>query len=161
MSVKKKDRHLSRSECLNKARKLVQQVMILTRPAIPNEDGTVTKPGILGAGQPYYAFGIDLFNCAKQIHANCYQAVDIYIKDQETLDTRNEFFKKAIEYCDCIMRLLDLCIFQYTQKNKRKMRSFSYVAELTRSVKMSIYERMNLDNMILQHIQEKKKKRAS
>jgi len=40
------------------------------------------------------------------------------------------------------------------------MRSFLYVAELTKSIKDSIYERMNLDNMILQHIQEKKMKRA-
>lgn len=160
MSVKKKDRHLSRSECLNKARKLVQQTLILTRPAITNDDGSITKAGILGSGQPYYAFGIDLFNSAKAIHANCYQAVDIYIKDQKTLNSRNEFFKKALSYCDSILRLLDLCIFQYGQTNKKKMRSFLYVAELTKSIKDSIYERMNLDNMILQHIQEKKKKRA-
>lgn len=47
MSVKKKDRHLSRSECLNKARKLVQQTLILTRPAITNDDGAgaiATRP---------------------------------------------------------------------------------------------------------------------
>ncbi len=161
MSVKKKDRHLSRSECLNRARKLVQQTLILTRPAITNDDGSTIKPGILGYGQPYYAFGVDLFNNAKAIHANCYQAVDIYIKDQITLNSRNEFFKRALNYCDSILRLLDLCIFQYGQSSKKKMRSFQYVAELTKSIKDSIYERMNLDNMILQHIQEKKMKRAS
>ena len=160
MSVKKKDRHLSRSECLNRSRKLVQQTLILTRPVIVNDDGTTTKPGILGSGQPYYAFGIDLFNNAKAIHANCYQAVDIYIKDQESLDTRNKFFKKALNYCDSVLRLLDLCIFQYGQTNQKKMRSFLFVAQLTKSIKDSIYERMNLDNMILQHIQEKKMKRA-
>lgn len=160
MSVKKKDRHLSRSECLNRARKLVQQVMILTRPLIQNEDGTQTKPGILGAGQPYYAFGIDLFNSAKAVHSYCYQGVEIYIKDQETLNSRNEYFKKAIQYCDSMMRLLDLCIFQYARTNKRKMRSFVYVASLIKDVKDCLYQRMNLDNMILQNIQEKKMKRT-
>lgn len=161
MSVKTKDRHLSRSECLNDSRKLVQQILILVRPAISNEDGSFVKAGILGSGQAFQMFGNDMFNCAKRIHGNCYQAVDIYIKTQEDLDKRNQYFKTALEYCDSIMRLLDLCIFLYAKKNKRKMRSFSYVAKLTKEVKTSIYERMNLDNMILQNIQEKKNKRRS
>ncbi len=161
MSVKKKDRHLSRSECLNRARILVHQVMILTRPMIINDDGTKTKPGILGDGQAFQSFGSDLLRSAKAIHAYCYRGVDIYIKTKEDLDKRNEYFKKAIEQCDSILRLLDLCIFQYARKNKRKMRSFAYVCQLSKNVKSGIQERMNLDNMILQHIEEKKKKRNS
>lgn len=156
MSVKKKDRHLSKSECLNRARNLVLQVMSLTRPVIQNDDGSVIKAGILGTGQSYSAFGADLLHSAKSVHANCYQAVDIYIKTKEDLDKRNEYFKKAISYCDSILRLLDLCIFQYARNNKRKMRSFAFVAKLTKDVKSSIKERMNLDNMILQNIEKKK-----
>lgn len=159
MSVKKKDRHLSRSDCLNLARKLVSQVMTLTRPAVENDDGTVTKPGILGTGQAFSAFGADLLRSAKAVHANCYQAVDIYIKDAETLTRRNEFFKKAIDQCDSILRQIDLCIYQYARHNKKKRKSFKFVAKLTHIMKDGIYTRMNLDNLILQHIQEKKKKR--
>ena len=160
MSVKKKDRHLSRSECLNRARKLVLQVMILTRPAIQNDDGTITKPGILGTPIEFQSFGNDLLRCAKGVHGQCYQAVDIYIKTQDDLDKRNKHFKLAIEYCDSILRLLDLCIFQYAKNNKRKKRSFAFVALLTKNVKDGIYQRMNLDNMILQHIQERQKRRT-
>ena len=158
MSVKKKDRHLSRSECLNLARNLVMQVMTITRPAIKNDDGKVIKPGILGTGQAFAAFGADLLRSSKAVHANCYQAVQIYIKDAETLKQRNEFFKKAIEQCDSMLRQLDLCIFQYARKNKKKRKSFGYVAKLVHDMKQGIYIRMNLDNLILQHIQEKKKR---
>lgn len=160
MSVKKKDRHLSRSECLNLARKLVMQVMTITRPAIQNDDGKVIKPGILGTGQAFAAFGADLLRSSKAVHANCYQAVQIYIKDAETLQQRNEFFKKAIEQCDSMLRQLDLCIFQYARKNKKKRKSFGYVAKLVHDTKQGIYIRMNLDNLILQHIQEKKRMRT-
>ncbi len=113
MSVKKKDRHISKSECLNQTRVLIQFIMVLTRPRIDHDDGTTTKPGILGEGQPYIAFGADLFKCGKAIHANCYQALEIYLKDEDTLESRRKYFKTAIEYCDSIMRLIDLCIFQY------------------------------------------------
>ena len=160
MSVKKKDRHLSRSECLNLARKLVMQVMTITRPEIKNDDGKVIKPGILGTGQAFAAFGADLLRSSKAVHANCYQAVQIYIKDAETLRQRNEFFKKAIEQCDSMLRQLDLCIFQYARKNKKKQKSFGYVAKLVHDMKQGIYTRMNLDNLILQHIQEKKRMRT-
>ena len=54
MSVKKKDRHLSRSECLNRARILTHQIMILTRPRIVNDDGTEIKAGILGIDKLFY-----------------------------------------------------------------------------------------------------------
>ena len=138
MSVKKKDRHLSRSECLNLARKLVIQVMIVTRPEIKNDDGTVIRPGILGTGQAFAAFGADLLRSSKAVHANCYQAVQIYIKDAETLHERNEFFKKAIEQCDSMLRQLDLCIFQYARKNKKKRKSFAFVAKLVYDMKKGI-----------------------
>lgn len=160
MSVKKKDRHLSRSECLNLARNLTMQVMTITRPAIQTDDGKIIKPGILGTGQAFTAFGADLLRSAKAVHANCYQAVQIYIKDAETLRQRNEFFKKAIEQCDSMLRQLDLCIFQYARKNKKKRKSFAYVAKLVFDAKQGMYTRMNLDNLILQHIQEKKRKRT-
>ena len=160
MSVKKKDRHLSRSECLNRARKLVLQVMILVRPIIQNDDGSVTKPGILGTPMAFQSFGNDILKCAKNVHAECYQAVEIYIKTPEDLNNRNSHFKQAIEYCDSILRLLDLCIFQYARNNKRKRKSFAFVAFLAKNVKDGIYQRMNLDNMILQHIQERAKRRT-
>lgn len=160
MSVKKKDRHLSRSECLNLARKLVMQVMIITRPAIQEDDGKIIKPGILGTGQAFSAFGADLLRSSKAVHANCYQAVQIYIKDAETLSKRNEFFKHALDQCDSILRQLDLCIYQYARNNKKKRKSFAYVAQLTKDMKDGIYTRMNLDNLILQHMLEKKKKRT-
>lgn len=161
MSVKKKDRHLSRSECLNLARKLIMQVMIVTRPAIVEDDGKVIKPGILGTGQAYSAFGADLLRSAKAVHANCYQAVQIYIRDADTLKQRNEFFKKALDQCDSMLRQLDLCIFQYARKNKKKQRSFAYIASLIKDMKDGIYTRMNLDNLILQHMLEKKKRKRT
>lgn len=134
--------------------------MTVTRPYIENDDGTHMKPGILGTGQAYYAFGIDLLRSAKAVHANCYQAVDIYIKDAETLAARNEFFKKAIEQCDSMLRQLDLCIYQYARKNKKKRRSLGFVCKLIFDMKNGIYTRMNLDNLILQNMQGKKRKRT-
>lgn len=136
------------------------QTMILTRPAIQNDDGTVIKPGILGAGQAFTAFGADLLRSAKAVHANCYQAVQIYIEDADTLKKRNEYFKKALEQCDSMLRQLDLCIYQYARKNKKKRKSFVFVAKLVRDAKDGIHIRMNLDSLILQHIQEKKRMRT-
>jgi hypothetical protein len=51
MSVKKKDRHISKRECLERSRELVSYLMILTRGREFNKDGKqIQKPGILGEG---------------------------------------------------------------------------------------------------------------
>jgi len=135
--------------------------MILTRPALEHDGGSRTKPGILGYGQPYTAFGADLFRTAERIHANCYQANSIFIKCKADMDKRNEYFKTAIDLCDSILRILDLCIYQYALNNKKKRKSFNYVAKLTWELKKCIYERKRLDNFILQGIQSKEKKRKA
>ena len=98
MSVKVKDRHLSKQDCLYKARELVGYIL-------------VCKPGLLGEGQPLQAFGYDIIKCGKGIHACCYEACKINLKDKETLTKRNEYHNKAIEYCDSIFRQIDLCIY--------------------------------------------------
>lgn len=161
MAVKKADRHKSRSECLEKSRKLVVQALSLTRPAMENDDGSHIKPGPLGYGQPFYAFGNDIMSCAKKVHAECYKATEIYIKEKEDMDKRNEYFHKALEYCDSILRQLDLCIFAYAQNNKKKRKSFYYMARLTNDQKSSIYDRMNLDTFIVKDIQAKRQAKKS
>lgn len=152
MSVKVKDRHVSKQECLGLSRNLVSQILILVRPREFDKDGKqIQKPGILGEGQPLQAFGLDILRCGKAIHANCYQACDIYLKDKETLKQRTEFHKEAIKYCDSILRQLDLCIFEYGKNNKKKRHSFEYVARLTYKVKRSLQDRLNRDVLIYQH----------
>jgi hypothetical protein len=44
----------------------------------------------LGEGQPLMAFGYDLLRCGKSIHAACYTAVSIKLKDIETLNKRKK-----------------------------------------------------------------------
>lgn len=152
MSVKKKDRHISRREALGKSRELVNYLLVLTRPREFDKDGKqIQKPGLLGEGQPLQAFGLDLLKCGKAIHAACYQASEIYLKDKETLETRNKYHNQAIEYCDSIFRQVDLCIFQYAKNNKAKRRSFEHLARLNRGVKSSIQDRMNRDKLIFEH----------
>ena len=80
MSVKTKDRHKSKRECLQKSRELVNYILVLTRPREFDESGKqVKKPGLLGEGQPFQAFGLDIIECGKGIHAACYQASEIYL----------------------------------------------------------------------------------
>lgn len=51
MSVKVKDRHLSKQDCLYKARELVGYILVLTRPREFDKDGKqICKPGLLGEG---------------------------------------------------------------------------------------------------------------
>ncbi len=152
MSVKKKDRHVSRREALGKSRELVNQILIITRPREFDKDGKqIHKPGLLGEGQPLQAFGYDLLKCGKGIHAACYQASEIYLKDKESLEARNKYHRQAIEYCDSIFRQIDLCIYQYAKNNKSKRRSFEYLARLTKNTKESIQDRVNRDKLIFQH----------
>lgn len=152
MSVKKKDRHVSKREALGKSRELMNYILILTRPHEFDQDGKqIHKPGILGEGQPLQAFGYDILKCGKAIHAACYQASEIYLKDSESLQERNKYHKQAIEYCDSIFRQLDLCIYQYARNNKKKMKSFRHCAMLVKSVKDSLYDRINRDKLIYEH----------
>lgn len=152
MSVKTKDRHVSKQECLGLSRVLVQQILIITHPREFDQNGKqIRKPGLLGEGQPLQAFGIDLLRCGKAIHAYCYQACEIYLKDKETLDKRTVLHRQAIEQCDSILRQLDLCIFEYASKSKKKRKSFEHIARLTRNVKRSIQDRLNRDNLIYHH----------
>jgi len=39
MSVKKKDRHVSKRECLGKSRELMNYILVLTRPREFDKDG--------------------------------------------------------------------------------------------------------------------------
>lgn len=152
MSVKTKDRHVSKQECLGLSRVLVQQILIITRPREFDKNGKqIRKPGLLGEGQPLQAFGIDLLKCGKAIHSCCYQACEIYLKDKETLNKRTMFHKQAIEYCDSILRQLDLCIFEYADKSKKKRKSFEHIGRLTHNVKRSLQDRLNRDNLIYLH----------
>lgn len=151
MSVKKKDRHVSKSESLGKSRELVNYILVLTRPREFDEDGKqIQKPGLLGEGQPLQAFGYDILTCGKRIHAACYDACGIYLKDAETLHSRTELHKRAIEYCKSLMRMIDLCIFQYARNNKKKRRSFEHLARLVKSQMDSLYDRMNRDKLIFE-----------
>lgn len=156
MSVRKKDRHVSSKESLEKSRALVNYILTLTRPRKFDSRGKqIQKPGILGEGQPYTAFGLDILNCGKKIHAACYQGVRIHLKDIDTLTQRRKYLKKGVEYCDTILRLTDLCIYQYALNSNKKMRSFNHLAELTRDVKTSLQDRINRDNLIYEQFYAK------
>ena len=151
MSVKKKNRHVSKSECLGKSRELIHYILILTRPRQFNEDGQqIQKPGLLGEGQPLQAFGYDMLTCGKRIHAACYDACRIYLKDAETLRARTELHQRAIDYCKSIMRMIDLCIFQYARNDKKKLRSFEHLARLVKLQLDSLYDRINRDKLIFE-----------
>ncbi len=152
MSVKVKDRHVSHNACLEDARRLVEQILVLTRPREFDKDGKqITKPGLLGEGQPLQAFGIDILRCGKSIHALCYEASRIYLKDEDTLERRKKFYKQAVEHCSSILRQLDLCIFIYAKNSKHKRRSFEYISRLTYALKNSIQDRINRDKLIYEH----------
>ena len=152
MAVKKKDRHVSRREALGKSRELVNYLLILTRPREFDKDGKqVQKPGLLGEGQPLQAFGYDLLRCGKTIHAACYQASEIYLKDKKSLDQRNRYHQQAIECCDSIFRQIDLCIYQYARNNKDKRRSFEHLSRLTKIAKDSVKDRINRDKLIFEN----------
>lgn len=151
MSVKKKDRHKSNQEPLEKSRRLVEQILILVRQAEYDESGKrIHKAGILGEGQPLQVFGLDLIRSGKRIHAKCYEGCKIYLKDKQSWKMRRMYFKEAIEQCDSIFRQLDLCISQYGSSQKKR-KSFEYLARLTKEAKESIQDRLNRDNLIYQH----------
>lgn len=152
MSVKVKDRHPSKHECLQKARELMDYILILTRPREFDKDGNqIQKPGLLGEGQPLQAFGYDLLACGKRIHADCYQAAEIYLNNQKTLSERTNYHRDAIKYCDSIFRLIDLCIYQYARNSKKKRKSFEHLARLNKTMKAALQDRMNRDKLIYQH----------
>ena len=101
MSVKVKDRHVSKKAALEKSRALMEYILVLTRPREFDKDGKqICKPGLLGEGQPLQAFGIDILKCGKTIHACCFEASKINLKGKETLDTRTKYHKQAILYFD-------------------------------------------------------------
>ena len=154
MSVKVKDRHISKKAALEKSRALMDYILVLTRPREFDKDGKqICKPGLLGEGQPLQAFGIDIIKCGKAIHACCFEAAKVNLKDKETLDIRNKYHRQAIQYCDSIFRQVDLCIYQYARNNKKKRRSFEHLARLTQVTKSTLHDRMNRDNLILMHQQ--------
>lgn len=152
MAVKKKDRNVSKNDVLNKTRVLVEYILVLIRPREFDKDGNqIQKPGKLGEGQPLQAFGLDIFKCGKGIHAACYQASKIYLKDEESLNARRELYDKALDYCRAIFQLDDLCIYTYARNNKAKRQSFRHLAYLTKQMKDSINDRKNRDVMIYNH----------
>lgn len=149
MSVKKKDRHVSKQEATQKSRKLVHQLLILIHPEEYDKTGKVIrKAGLLGKGQPFQVFGLDILRSGKLVHSYCYQASQINLKDKSTLDRRNEYHHKALDQCRSILRQLDLCIFEYASKSKKKRKSFGYVAYLVNDVILSIQDRLNRDKLI-------------
>lgn len=149
MSVKRKDRHVSKSESLGKSRELMNYILVLTRPREYNEDGKqIQKAGLLGEGQPLQAFGYDFIKCGKRIHAACYDACGIYLKDKDSLDRRTQLHSQAIELCKSMLRMIDLCIYQYAKSNTRKRKSFEYLARLVKAQKDSLHDRVNRDKLI-------------
>lgn len=149
MSVKAKDRHKAKRECLQKSRELVKYVLLLTQPKEFDKNGKqIRKPGPLAEGQPFYAFGNDLIRLSKQIHAACYTGCEINLKNEQTFYQRKEAWDSAIKYCDSIFRQIDLCIFQYAQNSKKKFNSFKHLAELTWSTKKALQDRINRDTLI-------------
>ena len=149
MAVKKKDRHQARNDCLAKCRKIVEQALLLTRPPVYNSKTgkRVRRAGKLGEGQPFQVFGLDIMRCSKNAHGACYDASNVHLKDEDTLNRRTEYHEKAIEQLRCILRLLDLCIFEYgTSKEKRK--SFYFMAKIVNEGIDSIKDRINRDNII-------------
>ena len=113
MSVRKKDRHQANDEPLEFSRRLTHQALILTHAREFNEKGEqIRRPGILAEGQPFFAFGKDCLDLSKRIHAKCYEALSIKLKDEESLKQRTELHKQAVEYCKSILRLMDLCIYE-------------------------------------------------
>ena len=152
MSVKKKDRHIAMNEPLGKSRILMNQILLITHPReFDLKNKTLRRPGLLGEGQAFQSFGLDILNCGKRIHAACYQAGNTYLHDKDTYNTRTKYHQAAIEYCDSIFRLLDLCIYQYAKDSKKKRSSFFYVGKLTHDVKASIQDRMNRDKLIYEN----------
>lgn len=152
MAVKKKDRSVSKNDVLNKSRVLTEYTLVLTRPREFDKDGKqIQKPGKLGEGQPLQAFGLDILKCGKGIHAACFQASKIYLKDEESLKARRQLYEKALEYCRVIFQEVDLCIFTYAKNNKEKRKSFAHLAYLTKQMKDSIDDRINCDQLIYNH----------
>lgn len=112
MSVKAKDRHISKNICLQYSRELMNYILILTRPRCFDENGKqVCKPGLLGEGQPLQAFGLDFLKYGKLIHAICHKSCNIYLNSQTSFKQKEEYWNQAIEYCESILRLIDLCIY--------------------------------------------------
>ena len=152
MSVKKKDRHQACSEPLDFARRLTHQALILTHTREFDEFGKqIRKPGILAEGQPFFAFGRDCLDLSKRIHAKCYEALSIKLKDSNTLEQRTDLHKQAVEYCKSILRLMDLCIYEYGETNKKKRSSFTYFSKLAYDTMKSIQDRINRDKLIFEH----------
>jgi len=140
------------NEPLGKSRTLINQILLLTHPREFDSQGKQTrKPGLLGEGQAFQAFGLDILNCGKRLHAACYQAGKTTLRDKESFELRTQHHKDALAYCDSIFRLLDICTFQYASKSQKKKKSFFHVAKLTKDVKSSIQDRMNRDKLIYEN----------
>lgn len=145
MSVKVKDRHVSKHECLQKSRELMEYILVLTRPREFDKDGKqICKPGLLGEDQPLQAFGYALLAYGNRIHSACYQAGEIYLNSEDTLNRRNKYHLQALDYCDSIFRQINLCIFQYARNNKDKR----HLVRLNKAVKTSLQDRLNRDKLI-------------
>lgn len=159
MAVKKKDRSVSKNDVLNSCRTLLQQILIITRPKEINSKGQVIqKPGILGQGQQFTAFGSDILTCGKRLHSACKQGLSIKLTDEASQRARAQWFDRAIEYCDSILQLTDFCIWQYgSSKSKRK--SLAYLGRLAYDLKKDLQTRKNYDGLILIYGYAKKKKK--
>lgn len=144
ISVNKNKRHKAKKDYLNPARALLRQTLIITRPKNGEK-----KASVLGGVQSFSTFGADIVNAAKDVHKQCYDASQIYLKDERTFNKRLEHFNKAIDDCDDILRMLDFCIIEYGTTTKKR-NSLFYVAKLTRTAKFEIQDRINRDKLILE-----------
>jgi predicted metal-binding transcription factor (methanogenesis marker protein 9) len=83
MSVKKKDRYVSKLETLEKSRTLMDYLLTLTRPTEYDDTGKqIMKAGLLGEGQAFTIFGADMVKCGKMIHSCCYQATQLNLNEK-------------------------------------------------------------------------------
>ena len=97
MSVKVKDRHISKQHCLYKARDLMGYILVLTRPREFDKDGKqICNLDCLERVNLFRRFGLDIIKCGKGIHACCYEASKINLKDKDTLTRRNEYHNKPL-----------------------------------------------------------------
>lgn len=159
ISVKKNKRKASKTECLLKARELVYYVLTITKPRIQQEDGKYTKAGVLGTTYFYHAFGNDLFESSKAVHANALAALDIRFKNKKQYEQRRAYLERAVQYCNSMLRVIDLCKFEPNLQSKRRRKAVNHLANLVYETKKKLNYRIENDRDIFQNQQSGKYKR--
>lgn len=149
MSVKKKDRNVAGNLSLEKAHRLLDYILILTRPEEYDRSGKrIQRAGHLGYGQPFQVFGLDIIKYGKAIQSSCYDAYKTVLRDEETWLQKTKSNRQAVGYCDQILKLVDYCIYHYAKNSKKKRKSFEHLAKLTYQLKLVLLDRINRDKLI-------------